>query len=346
MPLITVIIPVYNLEKFIGKCLDSILSQTYKNLEIIVIDDCSTDNSLKIINGYSAIYKNIKVIHNSQNMGVATSRNLGLNCANGDYIYFIDGDDWIHPETLSTLLSLIKKYETQIATCNYKSIYSFYHKKDNNHSPKIQIQDYEQNPKLLYQENGMVWNRLYEHDLIDTLRFPDGLIFEDMAFTYPVLTKAGKCVKTSESFYNYRRHLSSITLSNKLHSNERMFDIFDICEKIKENCIKLNTYSFFQKEINELTKAKELIALMECNTWLNISQNDRLKLINYIYQYLSQKYDLEHFYDWECVKACRESRIIYDIRIKILLRQLEMANNLNLKSDLPLEEAKQIIKNY
>lgn len=100
MPLVTIIIPVYNTEKYLKKCLNSVVNQTYKNLEIIVINDASSDNSLAILENYAKKYKNIKLVNNPVNLGVSISRNIGLDCANGDYIYFLDSDDFIRNDAI------------------------------------------------------------------------------------------------------------------------------------------------------------------------------------------------------------------------------------------------------
>lgn len=120
--LISVIVPIYNVEKYIYECLDSIVNQTYKNLEIILVDDGSLDSSGKICDGYAANDVRIKVIH-KENGGVSSARNVALNMATGDWIYFIDPDDWVELNTLELSLDMIKKTNTDMCFFDYENVY-------------------------------------------------------------------------------------------------------------------------------------------------------------------------------------------------------------------------------
>ena len=120
--LISVIVPVYNVEKYLDKCINSLINQSYNNLEIILIDDGSTDNCGEICDKYALKDNRIKVIH-KKNEGLSAARNLGISISKGDYIIFIDSDDWVDKEILLKLLNLIKKYNSDIAVCDYLLTY-------------------------------------------------------------------------------------------------------------------------------------------------------------------------------------------------------------------------------
>ncbi len=120
--LISIIIPAYNIENYIVRCLDSLLNQTYKNLEVIVVDDGSSDNTGKIIDDYASKYENIKVIH-KKNAGVSAARNSGIDVANGDYIGFVDGDDTVDKEMFEVLIDNAIKYDADISHCGYKMVF-------------------------------------------------------------------------------------------------------------------------------------------------------------------------------------------------------------------------------
>ena len=120
-PLISVIVPIYNCARYLPQCIESILAQTYTNLEIILVDDGSTDNSRKICNDYAAMDLRIKVIHQA-NAGVSVARNIGLKWARGEYIGFVDADDYIAKDMYEYLYSLIFKYQTKISICNYYEV--------------------------------------------------------------------------------------------------------------------------------------------------------------------------------------------------------------------------------
>ena len=120
--LVSVIIPAYNIEDYIGRCLDSIISQTYKNLEIIVVDDGSRDHTGEILDNYAKKDRRIKVIH-KENGGVSSARNKGIEAAEGDYIGFIDGDDLIESEMYKTLVDLLEEENADIAHCGYQMVF-------------------------------------------------------------------------------------------------------------------------------------------------------------------------------------------------------------------------------
>ena len=120
--MISVIIPVYNTEKYLDKCIESVVNQTYSNLEILLIDDCSTDGSPEILDRWSEIDNRIKVIHKSDNSGVSDTRNIGLKCASGEYIAFVDSDDWLEPNMYFELYYWLDKTDADIAFGGYKRI--------------------------------------------------------------------------------------------------------------------------------------------------------------------------------------------------------------------------------
>ena len=122
-PKLSVIIAVYNTEKYIVKCLDSLLNQTYKNIELVVINDCSTDNSLKILKKYFKKYSNIILIDNKQNKGLSYSRNVGLKNASGEYIGYIDSDDYVDSDYYEKLMKAIIKEKSDVAIADMKIVY-------------------------------------------------------------------------------------------------------------------------------------------------------------------------------------------------------------------------------
>ena len=210
MPLVTIIIPVYNVEKYLKTCLDSVVLQTYKAIEIILINDASSDHSLSIMREYEKRYKNIKIINNPINLGVSISRNLGLDCANGEYIYFLDSDDWIIKDAIEKMVCLAKLYDVLLVEANYKT------KNRTNKEEKIEIsyENLQKNKDFLQRQAGAVWNKLYAHSLMENLRFPENLIYEDVLVSYPVFTQIKEYVHTSEYLYFYRKNPNSITRKN------------------------------------------------------------------------------------------------------------------------------------
>ena len=174
---ISVIIPIYNTEAYLRKCLNSVLVQTYQNFEIICVDDGSTDLSGEILKQYAAEDSRIQVIF-QQNMGQSEARNVALSNVKGKYVYFLDSDDFIHPQTLEVLYRVLKESECAIAVTKQTKIY------DANPIDISNLQYVIKKPALLNilqnEESGsVVWNKLYRADLVRNRKFIKGIYFED-----------------------------------------------------------------------------------------------------------------------------------------------------------------------
>ena len=205
MLLISIIIPAYNIENYIAKCLDSLLNQTYKNIEIIVVNDGSSDNTGKVIDDYVSKYKNIKVIH-KENAGVSAARNKGIEVANGDYIGFVDGDDTVDEDMFGVLMHNAIKYNADISHCGYKMV--FPSRIDYYYNTGILVeQDNELGLKDLIigqrVEPGLV-NKLYKKELFKTVRLNEKIkINEDLLANYYLFKKSQKSVFYDKCMYSY-----------------------------------------------------------------------------------------------------------------------------------------------
>lgn len=205
MPLISIIIPAYNIENYIAKCLDSLLNQTYKNIEIIVVNDGSSDNTGKVIDDYASKYENIKAIH-KKNAGVSAARNSGMEVANGDYIGFVDGDDTVDEEMFEVLINNAIKYGADISHCGYKMVFpsriDYYY-----NTGELIEQDNELGLKdlILGQrvEPGLV-NKLYKRELFKTVRMNEEIkINEDLLANYYLFKQSSKSVFYDKCMYSY-----------------------------------------------------------------------------------------------------------------------------------------------
>jgi len=224
---ISVIIPVYNAAKFLPKCIDSVLNQTYKNLEIILVDDGSTDESGKISDEYSYKDNRVRVIH-KENGGSGDARNKGIKAATGKYIGFIDSDDYIETDMYEILLKTLYAYDADIVECAFYRI-----KKDNiTLPPKYSSGTPEQfNVSQAMEElirnrkfTNMVWNKLYKKDLLQGVEFPVNRNNEDQVFTYKVFAHAQKLVSIDIPKYYYLHRDDSITGS---HTYVKTMDFFE-----------------------------------------------------------------------------------------------------------------------
>lgn len=225
--LISVIIPVYNVEKYLIECVDSVLNQTYTNFEIILVDDGSTDESGRICDEYAAKDSKVKVIH-QENKGLSEARNSGFFNATGKYVYFLDSDDWILPETLEKLLD---KAERKNADMVFFDAYSF-----EDGRPEKEIKQNYQRKNLYKTDRGYkVFSELQKHKEYHSavplmflrkifleenkICFEPGILYEDMIYTYEVFCRADSVAYICENFYQRRYRSNSIMTSKKTSKN-------------------------------------------------------------------------------------------------------------------------------
>ena len=186
MKKVSVIVPAFNTEKYLHRCLDSLVNQTLKDIEIIVVNDCSTDNSRKILDYYEEKYKSIlKVFHNESNRGIGYSRNLGMEKAEGEYLCFLDSDDWVKLDMYEKMYKKAKLESLDLVICNYDK-----KKMDNDGNfskiendyviPEYSVTCLKSTPELLLTVNMGPTNKLYKKTLLKNIRFPIDLKYEDM----------------------------------------------------------------------------------------------------------------------------------------------------------------------
>lgn len=263
--LISVIIPVYNTEKYIPRCLNSVLAQTYKNLEIILIDDGSKDNSGKVCDEYAKKDNRIKVIY-QKNQGVSVARNAGLRIAKGDYIGFVDSDDYIYPNMYESLHNLIKETNADMAQCRYQKKFL-----DGRTAPyKYTIDEkviFDNRKAISLLFDGPITftgvNKLYSKQIIKNVFFPTNTgMCEDLVFVYYALKNSEKISNTNNIYYDYciEREESGTTLSNNFKGAITAYD--QIIKDLNDYCPDL------------IDKVKTLII-----NWLNYTYDSSTKAI-------------------------------------------------------------------
>lgn len=204
--MISVIVTAYNIEAYLPRCLDSILTQVYSNLQIIVIDDGSTDSTDTICDDYAKKDERIQIIHQA-NQGPSVARNAGIEIAQGSYIGFVDGDDWIEPDMYASMFNACVKEDAEIACCAYKQV-----------GQNSEKQEFSNKQYLLSREEALdiyicdnrtfhiyhsVWSKLFRREIIASLKFPSGRKSEDIMYTTRALAQAVKCVFLDVPYYNY-----------------------------------------------------------------------------------------------------------------------------------------------
>lgn len=256
--MISIIIPCYNAEKTIKRCLESVISQTYKNIEIVIINDGSIDKTDSIIKKY--INDNRIKYYNRSNHGIGKTRNFGIKEATGEYITFLDSDDYLPNDAIDNLYKLAQKNKLDLVVSDY------YVDNKNIKSEKIKsfpITNVKNNPNLIFDINLAPWNKLYKKELIENIKFEENLKYEDAPFVIESIIKAKRIGKLDKGTYYYVVNPNSETTIR----DERIFDIFkilDIIGMLVEN----------KKELTEVYKT--LCIRIICN--YNIQQRYQKKI--------------------------------------------------------------------
>lgn len=266
-PKVTVIIPVYNAEKYIKLCFDSIINQTFSNFEVIIINDGSTDNSLEICNEYYKSDKRFK-IYNFKNQGAAKARNAALDLATGEYIFFVDADDWLEKEALSNHIKEIKDVDLVIGcshNCYFKDDKLLYKKREYFYKEGKYLN--KNNVREMYIDiatNGVSHaphNKMYKKRLIDKyhIRFPDRRKYEDLAFNNQYIDKVNSLSIINSYDYNYRvSNLKGVAL--KLPDN--MFEIFT--DVNNELITLLKSWNVYDYKSEKMLKSKYITEVASC----------------------------------------------------------------------------------
>ncbi|MDU4937967.1 MAG: glycosyltransferase family 2 protein [Clostridium sp.] len=241
--LISIIIPVYNVRNYIEKCLYSVINQTYSNIEIIIVDDGSTDGSSEVCDEIASKDNRIKVIH-KENGGLSDARNKGIENANGEYILFLDSDDWVKKSWCERMYELLKENDADISVCNYYKVISEEEILENDEI-KIKHMDNIEALNNIYTEDNvqyiLAWNKLYKKSLFKELRYPFGKVHEDEFLTPEILYLSEKVVVTNEKLMYYRQTPGSIM---NREFNIKRLDYIEALEK--------RTEFFREKKLKEL----------------------------------------------------------------------------------------------
>ena len=294
--MISVIVPIYNTDKYLSKCLDSILNQTYKDIELILVDDGSTDNSSLICKKYQEKDKRI-TYYKIKNSGQGTARNYALDRCHGEWISFIDSDDWVEKDMLEIMLTEAKKTNSDIAICGWYKNYGFMQKEQPS-PPKVTL--YNSNIELLQEYFStavskpistiapMVWNKIYKSDLWKHIRFPEIKSKEDTAIMYKILSNSKKAVHIGQS--KYIQFVRPKSTERKKFSSDKLY-LIDIAKEKKAFIEK--KYPKYKNWVT-LEISKEIVKLMNeiISTFsLKKYKNTFNELYNELYNNMLLEYD-------------------------------------------------------
>lgn len=282
--LISLIIPVYNTEKYLRGCLDCVINQTYKNLEIIIINDGSTDNSLDIINKYASNDKRIKVL-DIPNSGGGNARNKGLDIATGDYIGFVDSDDTLELSMYELLMHYIKKNNVEMAICDYSTSSTY----DLNKPIKEVILDNHELMKELLDDNIITshfWRKLYPAKVFKTNRFNNRKVVHDMSLDHILLKEINSAVHIDAPLYIYREsnpdnlsNTNALKLESSLNRAKVMIDRIEFTKK-------------YYPDLTYILVNKAAMFIMSSYAKLTLIYKDNKEDKKYLEDYLDNNLDL------------------------------------------------------
>ena len=220
--MISVIVPIYNVSQYLPQCMESILAQTWQDMEIILVDDGSKDECPQLCDEYAAQDARIRVIH-KPNGGLSDARNAGMRVAKGEWIYFIDSDDWMHPDALQQLYDFATKYHCEVVQGNLYYAYKDHllYRQPNKKELRHHVFDREEAMRLLIVNDrvkNFAWGKLYRADILQDLEFPVGKYFEDSFWQHLVMHRVKHYGIIDEPLYYYRQREDSIsgTASHRL----------------------------------------------------------------------------------------------------------------------------------
>ena len=271
-PLLSVIVPVYNVEKYLKRCLESILVQSWNDYEIILVDDGSTDSSAQICDLYAEKYEMIRVIH-KENKGLSDTRNRGIEKASGEYVYFPDSDDWLEPNTFSELSDVIEELTYDIISLNREFVTS---EEDKLISAKSRIQKLSGKQALLEMlkqrdVTGFANDKIYRKKLFldNDIEFPVGKYYEDLGTNYKLFLKATKVYVTNQKYYHYLiTNPDSITQS---WNEQKLQDMFGFYREIYYSPLVREKFEELEIEILQAFYINGLIHILSSLYKSNIS---------------------------------------------------------------------------
>lgn len=291
---VSVIVPVYNSSNYLPSCLKSLMEQTLDEIEVIAIDDASTDNSLSILKEYEKRYPHrLKVLQNEKNLGQSASRNRGIKVAQGEYIGFLDSDDYVNYSMYQTMYEDAKEND-----CPEVVITGLLFVKDDSYleknlsfmkSKKGTIKNVLDNPDFILDQSPSVCNKLFRRDTLQEGLFLEGKMWEDVAFSFSKMFNADRILYSQNNDYFYRRRMTDGVSSKGYQVNAHLLDIFSVADQIEKETKAHNRYGTFQKQIQFIQIVTCLQRVVEIMSW-PISESDKNSLCQMMNSIIIEKY--------------------------------------------------------
>ena len=279
----SIIVPVYNVEKEIRKCLDSIKNQTYGDFEVLCVDDCGKDSSMDIVREYAQKDNRFKILTHEHNRGVSAARNTGLDNASGEYTMFVDSDDWLETNALEIIKDNFDKSKSEVIVFNIYNCYPDGKKEINDTT------NFKKTQALLTENNlntfiGVVWNRAYKTSLINDnhIRFPEGMIIEDSDFTFKISRHLKSVFIIEDVLYNYLRNREgSYTTEDAV--NNRIKDEITVISNCWKYAKSLGRERYYRKYFLKLigTTTKKILGITHKRRYILERIRDLLVEMNF-----------------------------------------------------------------
>lgn len=303
MPKVSVIVPVYNVEQYIKKCLNSLVEQTLDDLEIIIVNDGSKDNSKEIIEKFIEKYPSKIVYLEKKNGGLSDARNYGLPYAKGEYVAFLDSDDYVEKNMYKDMYELAKKENSDMVECDFYWEYSYKVKEDKGAM-------YNGKKEMIEKVRVVAWNKLIKKEILEKsqVKFPKGLRYEDVEFTYKLIPYIEKVSFIKKPLVHYVQRENSIVNSQ----NERTKEIFDVLEHVISYYKEKGFYDLYKDEL-EYVYAR----LVFCSSLLRMvkiqDKDVRHKLLQENWNKIN-----ENFPNWKKNKILKSNNNIKNLYLKSL----------------------------
>ncbi|MDR2616265.1 MAG: glycosyltransferase [Endomicrobium sp.] len=320
MPKVSVIVPIYNVEKYLPRCLDSLLNQTLKDIEIICVEDCSTDNSRSVLKEYGQRDSRLKILYNKFNSGLATTRNNGLKVAESGYIMFCDSDDYYDQSMCLKLYNTINNCNCEIAVCGINVIYEDksglpYKESDKKYYAIKYDGLIKVTNKIVLNTDVSVCNKIFKREIIEenNITFPDGLLFEDACFYFCYMIFCKNIFFIKDKFYNYVRQENGIMSELIEKKSIRAIEHLYIAEKIYDFLVIKNIFknnkelffeifkSFFWFAFNHSQQRERIYVINECESFLKKNELTFIKqemkyIVKEIYSKQNKFYPIKRFF--------------------------------------------------
>lgn len=312
MPKVSVIVPVYNAEKYIEQCISSIANQTLQDIEIIAINDGSTDNSLNMLDNLSLQYKGKLKIFSKKNGGVGSARNIGIENANGEFIKFVDADDYLKLDILERMYTIAKENNVSLVRGNYQTIVGPFKMEDKCSWSDIngsQVVDLRNNKDYIITETSGIGNKLIGRDLIGDLRFPEKTKWEDLAIIPVIIASSEKLFHIDEPVYNYRVHMNT-TIKDFINKIPNILDIIKCVDNIEMQMEKRGLSEEYKNQIESLYILHTLFRVENAMMWINFPRAKKEIVISSLIGILDVKYP--NWQENEMVQRYRDKNALFN----------------------------------